>query len=113
MKLLDSGHLPSCLGNLETVADQNGPAVHAQDAGVEPEDQSAPDASELAQIQGRTVEEVQQPVVTSRLQTQARTVLVTPSSSLRVVIPARQRAIHKKVLFLAHVDLNWHTRVHQ
>src|ERR1035437_7443590 len=70
MKLLDSGHLPSCLGNLETVADQNGPAVHAHDAGVEPEDQSAPDASELAQIQGRTVEEVQQRVVTSRLQTQ-------------------------------------------
>src|ERR1035437_11126320 len=70
MKLLDSGHLPSCFGNLETVADQNGSAVYAQDAGVEPEDQSAPDVSELAQIQGRTVEEVQQPVVTSRLQTQ-------------------------------------------
>jgi transposase-like protein len=42
-----------------------------------------------------------------------RTVLVTPSSSLRVVIPAKQRAIHKKVLFLVHADLNWHTRVHQ
>jgi hypothetical protein len=34
MQLLDSGHLPSCLGHLETVADQNGYAVYPQDAGV-------------------------------------------------------------------------------
>src|SRR5260370_343267 len=70
MKLLDSGALPSCIGNPDPGADWPGPAVDVQDAGVEPEDQSAPDASELAQIQSRTVEEVQQPVVTSRLQTQ-------------------------------------------
>ena len=49
----------------------------------------------------------------SLLRSRARTVLVTPSSSLRAVIPARQRAIHKKVLFLAHADRNWHTGIHQ
>jgi integrase len=40
-------HLASGLGNLDAVADEDGPAVDAQDAGVEPEDQSAPGAGEL------------------------------------------------------------------
>jgi hypothetical protein len=47
MELFDCGHLASGLGNLDAVADQDGPAVDAQDAGVEPEDQSAPGAGEL------------------------------------------------------------------
>jgi hypothetical protein len=47
MELFDAGHLASGLGNLNAVADQDGPAVDAQDAGVEPEDQSAPGAGEL------------------------------------------------------------------
>ncbi len=38
-----------------------------KDAGSESEDQSAPGAGELVQIQGRAVEEVQEPVVADRL----------------------------------------------
>ena len=70
MELLDPGHLPPGLGDLEAVPDEDGPAVHAKDVGVEPEDQTAPGASELVQIQGRAVEEVQYPVVAGRLQPQ-------------------------------------------
>jgi hypothetical protein len=47
MELFDSGHLASGLGDLDAVADEDGPAVDAQDARVEPEDQSAPGAGEL------------------------------------------------------------------
>src|ERR1035437_6586409 len=44
-----------------------GLAVHAKNAGVESEDQSAPGAGELVQIQGRAMEEVLEPVVAGRL----------------------------------------------
>jgi hypothetical protein len=47
MELFDSGHLASGFGNLDAVADEDGPAVDTQDTGVEPEDQSAPGAGEL------------------------------------------------------------------
>jgi hypothetical protein len=48
MELFDPGHLASGLGNLDAVADEDGLAVDAQDAGVEAEDQSAPGAGELS-----------------------------------------------------------------
>jgi hypothetical protein len=47
MELLDPGHLASGLGDLDAVSDEDGSAVHAQDAGVEPEDQGAPGAGEV------------------------------------------------------------------
>ena len=47
MELFDSGHLATGLGDLNAVADEDGPAVDAQDAGVEPEEQGAPRAGEL------------------------------------------------------------------
>jgi hypothetical protein len=39
--------------------------------------------------------------------------LVTPSRSLRVEIPARQSAIHRKVRVRAEADRNSQTRFHQ
>ena len=39
--------------------------------------------------------------------------LVTPSRSLRVAIPARQSAIHRKVRVRAQADRKSHTRFHQ
>jgi len=42
MKLLHAGHLPSGLGDLDPVADECGPAVHAEYAGVDPKYQIAP-----------------------------------------------------------------------
>jgi hypothetical protein len=39
--------------------------------------------------------------------------LVTPSRSLRVEIPARQRDIHRKVRVRAQAGRNSHTRFHQ
>jgi hypothetical protein len=99
MKLPDSGHLPTRAGNLETVADRNGPAIRAQDAGVDPpEGQSTPKASEPAQIQCRAREKVWQATRSKPAPDPgAGVVLLMPSSWLRTVIPARQRAIHKKV----------------
>jgi hypothetical protein len=47
MELFDGGHLASGLGDLDAIADEDGPAVDAQDAGVEPEEQCAPGAGEL------------------------------------------------------------------
>jgi hypothetical protein len=47
MEFLDARHLATGLGNLDAVADQDGPAVDAQDARVEPEEQSTPGAGEL------------------------------------------------------------------
>ena len=47
MEFFDTGHFASGLGDLDAIADEDGPAVDAQDAGVEPEDQSAPGAGEL------------------------------------------------------------------
>jgi hypothetical protein len=47
MKLFDSRHLVTGLGDLDTVADEDGSAVDTQDAGVEPEEQSAPGVGEL------------------------------------------------------------------
>ena len=67
MELYDPGHLASGLGDLDAVPDKDGSAVHAQDAGVEPEDQSAPSTGELVQIQGRAVEQIQEPVVAGLL----------------------------------------------
>src|ERR1017187_8986509 len=43
----------------------------------------------------------------------ARTLLVTPSRSLRVENPVRQRDIHRKVRVRAQADRNSHTRFHQ
>src|ERR1039457_6948122 len=43
----------------------------------------------------------------------ARTMLVTPSRSLRVENPARQRDIHRKVRERAQAERNSHTRFHQ
>ena len=70
MKLFDPRHLASGFGDLDAIGDEDGPAVHAQDAWVDAEDQSAPGAGEFVQIQGRTVEEVQESVVAGRLQSQ-------------------------------------------
>jgi hypothetical protein len=67
MELFDPGHLASGLGDLDAVPDQDGPAVYAQDAGVEPEDQRAPGAGKLVQIEGRAVEQVQEPAVAGLL----------------------------------------------
>ena len=39
--------------------------------------------------------------------------LVTPIRSLRVVIPARQTAIHRNVRVRAHAERNSHTSSHQ
>jgi hypothetical protein len=47
MELFDSGHLATGLSDLNTIADEDGPAVDAQDAGVEPEEQSAPGTGEF------------------------------------------------------------------
>jgi hypothetical protein len=47
MEFLDSGHLAAGLGYLDAVADEDRPAVEAQDAWVEPEDESAPGAGEF------------------------------------------------------------------
>src|ERR1035441_10062265 len=63
MEFFDSGHLASGLGDLDAVADEDGLEVDAKEAWVEPEDQSAPGVGELVQIQGRAMEEVQEPVV--------------------------------------------------
>src|ERR1022692_164287 len=60
MEFFDSGHLASGLGDLDAVADEDGLEVDAEEAGVESEDQSAPGAGELVQIQGRAVEEVRE-----------------------------------------------------
>src|SRR5882762_802283 len=68
MELFDSGHFAAGLSDFDAVADEDGPAVDAQDAWVETEEQSAPGAGELVQIQGRGVEEVQEAVVAGRLQ---------------------------------------------
>src|ERR1039458_4543375 len=70
MELFDPGHFASGLGDLDAVADEDGLEVDAKDAGVESEDQSAPGAGELVQIQGRAVEELEEPVVGGRLQAQ-------------------------------------------
>src|ERR1039458_1336016 len=71
MEFFDSGHLSSGLGDLDAVADEDGLEVDAKEAWVEPEDQSAPGVGELVQIQGRAMEEVQEPVVAGRLQAQS------------------------------------------
>src|ERR1035437_2070740 len=71
MEFFDSGHLASGVGDLDAVADQEGLAVHAKNARVESEDQSAPGVGELVQIQGRAVEEVQEAVVAGRLQAES------------------------------------------
>src|ERR1035441_3624273 len=71
MEFFDSGHLASGLGDLDAVADEDGLEVDAKEAWVEPEDQSAPGVGELVQIQGRAMEEVQEPVVAGRLQAQS------------------------------------------
>ena len=47
MELFDSGQLASGFGDLDAVADEDGPAVDAQDAGVEPEEQSTLGEGEL------------------------------------------------------------------
>ena len=47
MKLFDCWHLATGLSDLNAIADEDGPAVDAQDAGVEPEEQSAPGVGEL------------------------------------------------------------------
>ena len=47
MEFFDSGHLASGLGDLDAVADKDGSAVDAEDAGVEPEEESAPGVGEL------------------------------------------------------------------
>src|ERR1035437_6165344 len=70
MEFFDSGHLASGLGDLDSVADQEGLAVHAEEAWVEPEEERAPGVGEFVQIQGRAMEEVQEPVVAGRLQAQ-------------------------------------------
>src|SRR5665811_2161217 len=70
MELFDPGHFASGLGDLDAVADEDGLEVDAKNAGVESEDQSAPGVGEFVQIQGRAMEEVQEPVVAGRLQAQ-------------------------------------------
>src|ERR1022692_4581985 len=70
MELFDPGHFVSGLGDLDAPLRKDGLEVDAKDAGVESEGQSAPGAGELVQIQGRAVEEVQEPVVAGRLQAQ-------------------------------------------
>jgi hypothetical protein len=47
MEFFDSGHLAAGLGDLDAVADEDGSAVDAQDAGVEAEEQSAPGVGEF------------------------------------------------------------------
>src|ERR1035437_6084627 len=70
MELFDPGHFASGLGDLDAVADEDGLEVDAKDAGVKSEEESAPGAGELVQIQSRAVEEVQEAVVAGRLQAQ-------------------------------------------
>src|ERR1022692_722562 len=70
MELFDPGHLASGLGDLDAVGGEDGPAVHAKNAGVGSEEEIAPGAGELVQIQGWAVEEVQEAVVAGRLQAQ-------------------------------------------
>ena len=70
MQLFDSGHLASGLGDFESVANQNYPAVDTQDAGVNTENQSAPGLSDLVQIEARAVQEVEKAVVAGGLQAQ-------------------------------------------
>jgi hypothetical protein len=47
MELFDSGHLATGLSDLNAIADEDGPAVDAQDAGVEPEEESTPGTGEF------------------------------------------------------------------
>jgi hypothetical protein len=68
--ILDGGHLASGLGELETVTDQDGSAVDAQDGGMGAEDQRAPGTGKPVQVHGGAVEEVQQAVVAEGLQAQ-------------------------------------------
>ena len=70
MELLDGGHLASGLGDLETVTEQNGSAVDAQDGGMGAKDQRAPGAGKPVQVHGGAVEQVQQAVVAGGLEAQ-------------------------------------------
>src|ERR1035437_1826573 len=113
MEFFDSGHLASGLGDLDAVADEDGLEVDAKEAWVEPEDQSAPGVGELVQIQGRAMEEVQEPVVAGRLQAQSAHDAGDAEQIFASGESGQQRDIHRKVRERAQAERNSHTRFHQ
>ena len=106
-------HLASGLGNLDAVADEDGPAVDAQDAGVESEDQSAPSVGGLFRSKAELWKKSERRSEQAGSRPRARNDAGAPSRSLRTVIPAKQRDLHRKVLVRAQADRYSHVRFHQ
>ena len=67
VEFFDSGHFLARLGVLQAVAYQNGPAPAAQQHRMVSHDQVRPDACQQLHVQRGRVEEVEQAVVTHRL----------------------------------------------
>jgi hypothetical protein len=113
MEFFDTGHFASGLGDLDAIADEDGPAVDALDAWAEAEDQCAPGAGELVYIQGRAVEEIQEAVVSGRLQAQGAHDAGDPQQILADGHSCQAEGHPQENRARAQADRNSHTRFHQ
>jgi hypothetical protein len=63
VQTLDCRHLPARLGDFDAVADQDDPAIESEKTWVRGQDQGNPELSELGQVEGWGMEQVEDSIV--------------------------------------------------